>query len=110
MLLAGYRFGVAECCAVRSQRSRVASTMPNVGPAAAGTPPDIIERLRSQIVRTVVMPDVRNVFLVENSEPVRNTAAQICGRHQCVGHALGAGCEGGRNPRSIDSRGCVGPP
>ena len=45
--------------------------------APAGTPPEIVERLRSEIVRILAIPDVRNLFLVENSEPVGNTPEQF---------------------------------
>ncbi len=45
--------------------------------APAGTPPEIVDRLRSEIVRILAIPDVRNVFLVENSDPVGNTPEQF---------------------------------
>jgi tripartite-type tricarboxylate transporter receptor subunit TctC len=45
--------------------------------APAGTPPEIVERLRSEIVRILAIPEVRNVFLLENSEPLGNTPEQF---------------------------------
>ena len=45
--------------------------------APAGTPPEIIERLRGEIVRILKLPEVRSVFLAQNAEPVGNTPEQF---------------------------------
>jgi tripartite-type tricarboxylate transporter receptor subunit TctC len=45
--------------------------------APAGTPPEIVARLHSELARIVQQPDVRSQFLTMGSEPMSNTPEQF---------------------------------